>query len=100
MIGLTLVLGRAAQYLKVNPHALSSLTTCRKNIERIKQINNLRVLEVPSRLFSKAIDFSGKYGVLATDAIHLATMHEYGIRTIATNDRDFERIEWLNIRKP
>ncbi len=40
------------------------------------------------------------YGLLSNDAIHLATMKKHGITSIATNDRDFERVEWLNIRKP
>jgi len=93
-------MGRAVRYLKDNPQVISSLTTCRENIERIEHINNLRVIEVPSRLFSKAINFSWRYGMLTTDAIHVATMHEYNIKTIATNDRDFERVSWLKVWKP
>ena len=93
-------MGHVVRYLKDNHQVISSLTTCRENIERIKHINNLRVIEVPSRLFNKAINFSWRYGMLTTDAIHVATMHEYNIRTVATNDRDFERVEWLKVWKP
>ena len=93
-------MGRAIRYLKNNPHVIAALTTSRENIERIKHITNLRVVEVPSQLFNKAINFSWKYGLLTTDAIHVATMYEYNIRTVATNDRDFERIEWLSVWKP
>ena len=93
-------MGRAVRYLKNNPQVVTSLTTCRENIERIRHITNLRVIEVPSRVFNIAINFSWRYGLLTTDAIHVATMREYNIRTIATNDRDFKRIEWLSVWKP
>jgi len=96
----TIGMGQAVRYLKNNHQAISSLTTCRENIERIRHINNLRVVEVPGQVFNKAINFSRRYGMLITDAIHVATMYEYNIRTVATNDRDFERIEWLSVWKP
>jgi len=39
--------GQVVRYLKNNHQAISSLTTCRENIERIRHINNLRVVKVP-----------------------------------------------------
>jgi predicted nucleic acid-binding protein len=42
----------------------------------------------------------GGYNLLPNDAIHLATVRRYGITNIATNDRDFERVDWLNVWKP
>jgi hypothetical protein len=33
-------------------------------------------------------------------SLHVVTMHRYGITNIATNDSDFERVEWVLIWKP
>ena len=51
-------------------------------------------------LFPDFIEISKKYWLMATDAIHVATMKRQGITNIATNDPDFERVEWLKVWKP
>ncbi|MGC9444786.1 MAG: type II toxin-antitoxin system VapC family toxin [Candidatus Methanospirareceae archaeon] len=38
--------------------------------------------------------------LLPHDALHVVTMHRYGIPHIATNDPDFERVDWLTVWKP
>ncbi|MGB2843006.1 MAG: PIN domain-containing protein [Halobacteriota archaeon] len=40
------------------------------------------------------------YALLTNDAFHVATMKGHGITNIATNDPDFERVEWLKVWKP
>ena len=52
------------------------------------------------RLFPDFIEISKKYWLMATDAIHVATMKRQGITNIATNDPDFGRVEWLKVWKP
>ena len=37
---------------------------------------------------------------MATDAMHVSAMKRHGITNIATNDRDFKRVEWLKVWKP
>ena len=51
-------------------------------------------------LFPDFIEISKKYWLMATDAFHVATMKRYGITNIATNDPDFERVEWIKVWKP
>jgi len=54
----------------------------------------------PRNLASRFPDFveiSRIYNLLATDAMHVSVMKRHGITNVATNDRDFERIEWLNV---
>ncbi len=41
-----------------------------------------------------------KYGLLTSDAFHLATMKQNGIKHIATNDSDFDHVDFLTIWKP
>ncbi|MCK4736385.1 MAG: PIN domain-containing protein [Methanophagales archaeon] len=40
------------------------------------------------------------YRLMSNDAIHVATMKQHGITNIATNDPDFERVEWIKVWKP
>jgi len=51
-------------------------------------------------LFPDFIEISKKYWLMATDAIHVATMKGHGITNIATNDPDFERVGWIKVWKP
>ncbi|MCK4734008.1 MAG: PIN domain-containing protein [Methanophagales archaeon] len=37
---------------------------------------------------------------MSNDVIHVATMKKRGISNIATNDPDFERVNWLKVWKP
>lgn len=60
----------------------------------------LEILTAQVGVVENSIDLGMKYGLLTTDAIHLSTMKQYGINSIATNDYDFERIESINIHKP
>ncbi len=61
---------------------------------------SLEILTVDAVLVEKSIDLGRRYGLLTADAIHLSTVEQYGIRNIATNDSDFERVESINIYKP
>jgi predicted nucleic acid-binding protein len=45
-------------------------------------------------------ELSRNYGLLSNDAVHLATMQEEGTKTLASNDRDFERVDWVKLWKP
>ena len=50
----------------------------------IRQIENLKILEVTEEDFEVALGYSKKYGLLSNDAIHVATMKQHGITNIAT----------------
>ena len=56
--------------------------------------------EIDREVYGTALECSKKYGLLSNDTVHPVTMKRHGITNIATNDRDFERVEWLNIYKP
>ncbi|MCK4636878.1 MAG: PIN domain-containing protein [Methanomicrobia archaeon] len=90
-------MGQAIGYLKRSPEAISRLSSSKSNIEEIMNIGGLQIVEVPSHLFEKAVEISWKYGLLTTDAFHVATMKQYGIKNIATFDKDFERVEFVNV---
>ena len=60
---------------------------------------NLEIVSFSDLIFAKALKFMKRHRLMSNDAVHLATMRKYGATNIATNDRDFERIEWLSVGK-
>jgi len=66
-----------------------------------KLFENLRVEILPVEYKCKElVEVISGYFLLSNDAIHVATMKRYGITNIATNDPDFERVNWLKVWKP
>lgn len=90
----------AVSYLKNNWEIVKKLKKPWDAIANIRQIENLRIFEVNGGIFKTALNYSKKYGLLSNDAMHLATMKKYEIANIATNDSDFDRVEWIKVWKP
>jgi len=66
-----------------------------------KLFENLRVEILPVEYKCKElVEYISGYFLLSNDALHVATMKRYGITNIATNDPDFERVDWINVWKP
>ena len=87
-------------HLKKNWGIITELRKPWDVISNIRQIENLKILEVNEDDFEVALSYSKKYGLLSNDATHVATMKQRGITNIATNDPDFERVEWVTVWKP
>jgi predicted nucleic acid-binding protein len=49
---------------------------------------------------NELVEIIREYLLLPHDALHVVTMHRYGIANIATNDPDFERVAGLTVWKP
>lgn len=63
----------------------------------------LVVEDVQYRSVKEAIDFLWQYshaGIGGRDATILATMKHLGIKRIATHDRAFKHVEWLDVIDP
>lgn len=87
-------------YLKKNWDIIKELNKAWSAMGTIKRIENLRIVEIDRETFDTALGYSKNYCLLSNDAIHVATMKKYGITNIATNDPDFERVDWINVWKP
>ncbi|RLG23263.1 hypothetical protein DRN76_05630 [Methanosarcinales archaeon] len=61
---------------------------------------NLEIVSFSDLIFEKALRFMKQHRLMSNDAVHLATMKRYRVTNIATNDRDFEQVEWLKVWKP
>ncbi len=66
----------------------------------INAIENLKIVEMTKEVFGIALKYSKKYGSLSNDAMHFAIMKKHRIKNITTNDKYFERVEWLIVWKP
>jgi len=89
---------RVVREIKREPSRLLGLV----NFDAVtKLFDNLRVEVLPVGFKCEELArFIRDYSLLPNDAIHLATMKKYGIRNIATNDSDFERVGGIKVWRP
>ncbi len=83
-------------FLKANPKIISKIDI-RKSSDLFKIFSVLPISESEVEECYRAIK---DHALLTNDAFHVATMKGHGITDIATNDPDFDRVEWLNVWKP
>ncbi len=48
----------------------------------------------------RAAEFRERFGLLTNDSVIAATMRDAGVTAIATADRDFERVEGIQVYRP
>ncbi len=59
-----------------------------------------KILPITESMIEVSYDLIPEHSLLPNDAIHLATMRTYGIKNLASNDRDFENLGWMKLYKP
>ena len=89
----------AIRLIKERAETISSLTQVWKNYSAIKAYP-LTIYGIDQATMDTAIDLSKRFGLLISDATHIAIMKAQGIANIATNDGDFERVNGIVIYKP
>jgi len=87
------------KYLKQHPDAVKQLT---KHLSVPQEIARLTIEIVPISLkaLEESQEHKTRYGFLSNDALTLKTMEYAGINSLASNDSDFKRAEWLNLYLP
>lgn len=86
--------------LKKEPDKLAALEKSWENIREIHNMENLTILGVTPAIFKDAVEIAQTCKLLPHDATHAAVTKEMNIRNIATNDEDFERVDFLSVWKP
>ncbi|MCX9011051.1 MAG: PIN domain-containing protein [Candidatus Methanoperedens sp.] len=66
----------------------------------VKSLETLKLLEITGDDAFRIYDYGTAYLLHPKDALHLAVMKRYRIFDIATNDGDFERVEWVRVWSP
>ena len=60
----------------------------------------IEILQVDAEILEISVNLRAQTGFLVNDSISLAMMQQREIQPIATNDRDFQRVNWLEVRLP
>ena len=80
------------------------IRTCYEIIEEFRDyidtLCGLRVEDVRVDDFNRSVDLGSKFGLVTTDSYHAAVMERLGIEHIATNDSDFERVDFIEVWNP
>ena len=89
----------AANVLKQNPEKIMGLSQVWKTYSDIKDYPII-ICSCDESVLDMAVNLSNKYGLLISDATHLAVIKSEGISNIATNDSDFQRLNEIDVYKP
>lgn len=89
----------AVKILRSDESMIPSLRICWEELDRIYKMRFI-VLEEITNTFKDSVSLARRYSLLAKDAYIVSFAKSYEITDIATNDPDFERVEWLKVWKP
>ena len=84
--------------IKNNPDVLKKIENPKKAVLEVSKVENIKVLDINEIILKSSYLFLDT--LLINDAIHAATCKYYDIKNIATNDSDFERVDFLKVWKP
>jgi predicted nucleic acid-binding protein len=89
----------AVRFLKENPDKLRTLN---RHIIAVNEIREMGISFIPAEpqdIFTSQ-SIQAKYGFLTNDSINIQLMLKHSILNIASNDSDFERVDFITLYKP
>ncbi len=84
------------KYLKQHPDVVKQVAKHLIVPGKIASLG-IEIIPITAGLVEGSQVFKTRYGFLSNDALTLKVMEEYQIAAIATNDLDFERVEWIKL---
>ncbi len=87
------------RFIKEHPEVISECTVAYDALDDIFD-SSIVILPLILEVLHRAKTLSKKHNLLFSDAIHAASCEIYGIKHIATNDQDFDRVDSLKNWKP
>lgn len=87
------------KYLKQRPDVAKQLTKHLIVPGKIASLN-IEIIPITASLVEESQVFKTRYGFLSNDALTLKVMDEYKISALASNDLDFERVDWIKLYLP
>ena len=91
--------GNVPRKLKRRPELASQLNGHSDAIRFILN-SGITILHIDAEILEISADLRARTGFLVNDSISLAMMQRHDISAIATNDRDFQRVNWLEVHLP
>lgn len=92
--------GDVIRLIKENPQVLAKASDSYQFIEKMHDLSNLDIIPYSKEIAFLAVTLAQTYFLMSNDATHVATMKTHGIRDIATNDPDFERVDGITVWRP
>jgi predicted nucleic acid-binding protein len=87
------------KYLKQHPDVIKQLTHHLLVPSKIFCFN-IEIIQITPKVFEESQTIKAKYGFLTNDSLTLKIIEEVGITNLASNDLDFQRVDWLNLYLP
>lgn len=87
------------RFIKKNPNTLKTLDAYHI-LTKIEGMSGLSLAPLTCPVFTLARAYMGDFCLMSNDAIHASVCRSNGIWQIATNDSDFERVDFLDVWKP
>lgn len=87
------------KHLKSNPDKITLLTNHLESVIYIEKLG-ISVITVSFEDIKLGSQFKRKFRLFTNDAINLAVMKNNNIGYLASNDSDFERVDFLTLYKP
>lgn len=88
-----------AKKLKKHPEIIRKLSDYNRDVAKISTMN-IEVLNSTRLSLERSAHIRETVGLLTNDSLILATMKEMSLTKLATNDQDFERINWVDVYTP
>jgi predicted nucleic acid-binding protein len=86
-------------WLKSNPERVRELARAAESLQLVRALPVAFLpLDLDSMIDAQRV--AHRYGLLASDALIVATMQRHGITHLATNDDDFDGVPELRVWKP
>lgn len=87
------------KHLKGHPDVVKKLEINRTIPARINLLN-VETFSLDQGMIERSQQFKLQHGLLSNDALILQVMKDHNIIHLATNDGDFERIDFITVYKP
>jgi len=87
------------KHLKFHPDIVKKLVGHRSIPEKIVSFN-FDILSPDIRTIERSQQMKNRYGFLSNDALSLQIMQDLKINNLASNDSDFERVDFIRLYKP
>ncbi len=87
------------KYLKAHPDIVKKLVEHHSIPEKIVSFN-LEIVSPDIRTIERSQQMKRRYGFLSNDALSIQIIEDLKINNLASNDSDFERINFIKLYKP
>lgn len=94
-----LKLFQVSPFIKKDVSVLTGLKSY-ELLDKIECIHNFEILSLTKEIFRLSRSYMTKYHLMTNDAVIAATCNKNGISYLATNDCDFDHVDFLKLWSP